>query len=156
MSPPTSGKSLRPDPIASVPSTPWKYCGMVNKIPSMARIGNVARITPQVNDGRAEQRQIEQRLAAGPMGQPALPGEEADQQRHSGEDHEQGADVAPAVLACLDQAVGQDDQPGGGGRHPDGSKPGRSEARESGTKATTAAKPTTTTGTLIRNTQPHQ
>jgi hypothetical protein len=50
MSPATRGSSLRPDPMAVVPSTPWKYCGMVNKMPSMARIGNMARITPQVNE----------------------------------------------------------------------------------------------------------
>src|SRR5208282_2608500 len=50
MSPPTRGSSLMPDPMAVVPSTPWKYCGMVNKTPSMATIGNMERITPQVND----------------------------------------------------------------------------------------------------------
>ena len=49
-SPPTRGSSRRPEPIAVVPSTPWKYCGRVNKMPSMARIGTTARITPQVND----------------------------------------------------------------------------------------------------------
>lgn len=36
--------------MAFVPSTPWKYCGMVNKMPSIAMIGSTARITPQVND----------------------------------------------------------------------------------------------------------
>jgi len=50
MSPATRGSSRRPEPIALVPSTPWKYCGMVNKMPSMARIGTRARITPQVNE----------------------------------------------------------------------------------------------------------
>jgi hypothetical protein len=49
-SPATRGSSRRPEPIALVPSTPWKYCGMVNKMPSMARIGTTARITPQVNE----------------------------------------------------------------------------------------------------------
>ena len=69
--------------------------------------------------GRGEQRQVEQRLTARPAGQPAFPGEEADQQRHTADHHGQGVDVAPAVLAGLDQAVGQDHQPGGRGRHPD-------------------------------------
>ena len=50
MSPATRGSSLRPEPMALVSSTPWKYCGMVNKMPSMARIGKMARITPQVNE----------------------------------------------------------------------------------------------------------
>jgi hypothetical protein len=39
--------------MAFVPSTPWKYWGMVNKMPSMARIGTTARITPQVNEAEA-------------------------------------------------------------------------------------------------------
>ena len=74
---------------------------------------------PPGERGRGEERQIDQRLAAGPAGQPALPGEETDQQRHSADHHGQGVDIAPAVLAGLDQAVGQDHQPGGRGRHPD-------------------------------------
>jgi hypothetical protein len=36
--------------MASVPATPWKYCGMVNKTPNRARIGSVERSTPQVNE----------------------------------------------------------------------------------------------------------
>ena len=48
--PPTRGSSRRPEPMAAVPSTPWKYCGMVNKMPSRHMIGTTDRITPQVND----------------------------------------------------------------------------------------------------------
>jgi hypothetical protein len=36
--------------MALVPSTPWKYCGMVNRMPSIASTGSVARMTPHVND----------------------------------------------------------------------------------------------------------
>ena len=46
--PPISGSSRRPDPIALVPSTPWKYCGMVNSTPIMARTATATRMTPQV------------------------------------------------------------------------------------------------------------
>ena len=119
ISPPTRGSSRRPEPIAVVPSTPWKYCGMVNKMPSMAHDRHHGEDHAPGERGRAEQRQIDQRLAAGPAGQPALPAEEADQQRHAGDHQGQGAGIAPAVLAGLDQAVGQRHQPGGRGRHPD-------------------------------------
>jgi len=46
---PISGKSLGPQPMGSVPRTPWKYCGIVDKTPIIARIARAARITPQVN-----------------------------------------------------------------------------------------------------------
>ena len=69
--------------------------------------------------GRTEQRQVEQRLTAGPTGQPAFPGEEAEQQRHSPHHHRQGVDIAPALLAGFDQTVGQEHEPGCRGQHPD-------------------------------------
>ncbi len=46
--PPTSDSSLIPEPIALVPTTPWKYWGIVNRTPSIARIATASRITPQV------------------------------------------------------------------------------------------------------------
>jgi hypothetical protein len=48
--PAISGNSLNPEPIASVPSTPWKYWGIVNNTPIMDRIATDARIAPQVNE----------------------------------------------------------------------------------------------------------
>jgi hypothetical protein len=48
--PPIRGKSLNPEPIAVVPSTPWKYCGIVNKTPINARNDMAAKIAPQVNE----------------------------------------------------------------------------------------------------------
>src|ERR1700677_3066533 len=48
--PPISGKSLIPEPIAVVPRTPWKYCGIVNRTPINARNDIAAKIEPQVND----------------------------------------------------------------------------------------------------------
>ena len=141
--------------MALVPSTPWKYCGMVNRMPSMARIGTMARITPQVNEAEANKRRSSKgwppgRWVSGVPRRRSRP--EAPRRRPSWP----GRDVAPAVLARLDQAVGQDDQSSRGGRHPDEVQARAFGARDSGTRATTAAEATTTTGTLIRNTQPHQ
>jgi hypothetical protein len=69
--------------------------------------------------GGAEQREVDQRLTAGPGAESAFPAEESDQQRHSADHHEHGAGIAPAVLACLDQAVGHGHEPTSGGRDPD-------------------------------------
>ena len=109
-----------------------------------------------MNEAERNKPQIEQRLAARPTGQPAFPREEADQQRDPGGYAEQGAGIAPAVLACLDQAVGHRHQPAAEAATPTGSIPGCSAARDSGTRTATVARPIRTTGTLIRNTQPHQ
>ena len=46
--PPINGNNLRPYPIGLVPSHPWKYCGIVNSTPNMAKIAIAERITPQV------------------------------------------------------------------------------------------------------------
>ncbi len=50
--PPSSGSSRIPLPIASVPSTAWKYCGAANSSPKNAKMPSPAMIVPQVN--RAE------------------------------------------------------------------------------------------------------
>ena len=47
-SPPIIGNSRRPDPIGLAPSTPWKYWGIVNSTPNIAKIATAARITPHV------------------------------------------------------------------------------------------------------------
>ena len=53
MSPATRGKRRTPEPMAVVASTPWKYWGMVKRIPSMASTGTTAKTTPQVNEAEA-------------------------------------------------------------------------------------------------------
>ena len=40
MSPPITGSSRSPEPIALVPSTPWKYCGSVKRTPIMESTAN--------------------------------------------------------------------------------------------------------------------
>ena len=84
------GSRRRPEPIAFVPSTPWKYWGSVNRTPNMARMrdGGEDR-RPTVRRG-AKQRQVEQRLAVGTAVDGALPGEEAD------DDDEPTSDEQPA------------------------------------------------------------
>jgi hypothetical protein len=47
-SPPITGSSRMPDPAALVPSTAWKYCGIVNSNPTSARMRMGTRSTPQV------------------------------------------------------------------------------------------------------------
>jgi hypothetical protein len=47
-SPPIIGSSRRPEPIGLVPSTPWKYWGIVNSTPNIAKIAIEERITPHV------------------------------------------------------------------------------------------------------------
>jgi hypothetical protein len=51
--------------------------------------------------GGAEQREVDQRLTAGPGAESAFPAEESDQQRHSADHHEHGAGIAPASWPAL-------------------------------------------------------
>ena len=83
ISPPISGSSRRPEPIASVPSTPWKYCGIVNSTPIIARTRIASKMHAPGERGRAEQGQIKQRLAVRTLPKPAFPQEERDQQHHA-------------------------------------------------------------------------
>ena len=129
---------------------------MVKKIPSMARTGTTAKTTPQVNEAEANKLRSTNGWPPGwrvkRRSQAKNPTNNTRPTNHQG----QGADVAPPVLAGLDQPVGNGDQAGGRGRHPDQVQARALGLADSGIRATTAARPSAITGTLSRNTQPHQ
>ena len=68
---------------------------------------------------RREQVQLNQRLSARTAALPALVPEEPDKHRHASADRHQCADAHPAMLARLDQAIGQAYQASGRGNDAD-------------------------------------
>ena len=155
--PPIRGSSRSPLPIAFAPCTSWKYCGIAKKMPNIANETSVASVVPQVNPAdRNSPSSISGRTDSGAPGQPALPGHEAGQHRDPRHDGGQRRGVGPAVLARLDEAVGQPGQARAGQQHAQQSTRGRCSLRDSGSSTATAISASTTTGTLIRNTEPHQ
>ena len=67
---------------------------------------------------RAEEGEVEQRLAAGTPAEPALPEEETYQQQRASGDLDQGRAVVPAIAPCLDDPIGQNHQACGRGDDP--------------------------------------
>ena len=104
---------------------------------------------------RVEQAEVEQRLAVAADGAP-LPQDERDQDEQAGEQGKQRRDAAPALLACLDRAEVTPARPRLEMTTPAGSRRGALEARDSGMNTATAISASTTAGTLMRNTEPHQ
>ena len=156
-SPPISGKSRKPEPMASVQSTPWKNCGIVNSTPIMARIAVAARITPQVKEAERKSIEVHQWLASRTAAEPAFPEEESNQHHQACDHPDQAASITPTILSRLDQTIGHADQADGRGDHPDRVQAGTQwGARLWHERESAATSPTRATGTFSRNTQPHQ
>ena len=155
MRPPISGRSRRPLPRASAPSTPWKYCGMEKISPNIANETAVARMVPQEKLGernnsrsrsawpclrivlRSQSTNTDSRMRPASSGSNAV----TETQPFS------PASMAPYVTPTSPRLEMTMPLP---------SRRGRSAPRDSGMNTTTAIRASTTTGTLIRNTDPHQ
>ena len=69
--PPIIGSSRSPLPIASVPRTSWKYCGIAKKMPNIANETSVDKMVPQVKPAdRNNRSSISGRIAPPRSGPP--------------------------------------------------------------------------------------
>ena len=163
--PPIRGSVRSPLPSASVPRTSWKYCGIANRMPNIANDTSVARIVPQANPAeRNSDSSISGRTR--PTAEPPLAS--LRWVSRCSQATSPASTTAPAAIVA--SAVGSV-QPSWPARMtpyvsaispaleittPAQSTRGRSALRDSGIRKVTAISANSTTGTLIRNTDPHQ
>src|SRR6202167_725758 len=153
--PSTIGSSRRPLPSELAPRTSWKYCGSAKNRPNIANDRSVTRIVPQRNPTdwnsarstsdcppRAVIRRSTSTNRASGTRPPAMVASAVALPQP----------FSPALMHPYVTAI----SPALEISTPSTSIDGRLAGRDSGSRKITATSATTTTGTLIRKTEPHQ
>ena len=165
--PPIMGSSRSPLPMAFTPRTSWKYRGIAKKMPNIANETSVDSVVPQVNPADRNNRSSISGRITPPRSDPPLPA----RLRPVSQRSQATRTASTATPAAMVPTAMESDQPSWPALMnpyvsaasppldritPTASIRGRSALRDSGSKTATAMTASTTTGTLIRKTEPHQ
>ncbi len=93
--PPTTGSRRTPDPSGLVPTTPWKYWGMVKRRPINASVSTAKRMTPQVKERERKRLRSTSGWPPGRCSRSVLPEEERHDQTQSDGERERALRPRP-------------------------------------------------------------